>query len=181
MRARAPATFVYVGLGSNLADPRLQVRRAFKALAQLLDTRVRRCSSLYRTAPVGMIAQPEFVNAVCCLETHLPPMALWQQLRAIEAAQGRTRGQGPPGGPRTLDLDLLLYGDQTVNLPDLIVPHPRMHERGFVLYPLAEIAPAVIIPGRGPVADLLPAVAAQAVTRLKEHPGDRDDNKHDTP
>lgn len=180
MRAEAPRAHAYVGLGSNLKDPRRQLRHACSALAQLPATRLQRCSSLYRTAPVGAIVQPEFMNAVCVLETALTPVDLLQRLLAIEAAQGRMRTQAPPGGPRTLDLDLLLYADQVLQAPDLTLPHPRMHERAFVLYPLVEIAPAVVIPGRGPAAGLLPAVAAQAVTRLTEGACDLDDHTHDT-
>lgn len=156
----------YVALGSNIAKPLTQVRAARVALAALPYTRVQRCSSLYRSAPIGDTAQPDFINAVCALETRLSPPDLMRALLAIEHAQGRRR-DGNIGGPRTLDLDLLLYDDATIASEELHLPHPRLHERAFVLYPLAEIAPPSLhIPGQAPLRELLPRCATQALTRL---------------
>jgi len=154
----------YVALGANLGDPASTVRAAFGALANLPESRIVRCSSLYRTAPVGMIAQPDFINAVLALETTLAPEALLNELFELETRFGRQRAE--KNGPRTLDLDLLLYNDIFLDLPRLILPHPRLHLRAFVLQPLAEIAPTLIIPGRGSITAWLPAVANQGIVRL---------------
>lgn len=154
----------YVALGGNLGDPAATVLAAFAALANLPESRVTHGSSLYRTAPVGFADQPEFVNAVAELETTLAPEALLDALFDIEERFGRVRAQ--KNGPRTLDLDLLLYDDQFIELPHLTLPHPRLHLRAFVLQPLAEIAPQLAIPGRGTVAAWLPAVANQGIVRL---------------
>lgn len=154
----------YVALGANLGDPAATVLAAFAALANLPESRVTHGSSLYRTAPVGLTDQPEFVNAVAELETTLAPEALLEALFDIEERFGRIRAE--KNGPRTLDLDLLLYNDQFIDLPSLTLPHPRLHLRAFVLQPLAEIAPQLAIPGRGTVAAWLPAVANQGIVRL---------------
>ena len=154
----------YVALGANLDDPAATVRAAFAALANLPDSRIVHCSSLYRTAPVGIADQPEFINAVAELETSLAPEALLDALLEIEQRFGRIRAER--NGPRTLDLDLLLYNDQYLDLPRLTLPHPRLHLRAFVLQPLAEIAPDLKLPGRGTVAAWLPAVANQGIVRL---------------
>ncbi|MGB4065568.1 MAG: 2-amino-4-hydroxy-6-hydroxymethyldihydropteridine diphosphokinase [Azonexus sp.] len=154
----------YVALGANLGDPAATVLAAFAALANLPESRVTHGSSLYRTAPVGLTDQPEFVNAVAQLETTLAPEALLDALFEIEQRFGRIRSE--KNGPRTLDLDLLLYNDQFIDLPRLTLPHPRLHLRAFVLQPLAEIAPQLVIPGRGTVAAWLPAVANQGIVRL---------------
>ncbi len=154
----------YVALGANLGDPKATVLAAFAALANLPESRVARCSSLYRTAPVGILSQPDFVNAVALLETTLPPEALLDALLDIEARFGRIRRER--NGPRTLDLDLLLYDDIELDLPRLTLPHPRLHLRAFVLLPLAEVAPDLAIPRRGSVAAWLPAVANQGIVRL---------------
>ncbi|MFZ2972678.1 MAG: 2-amino-4-hydroxy-6-hydroxymethyldihydropteridine diphosphokinase [Ferribacterium limneticum] len=154
----------YVALGANLGDPAATVLAAFAALANLPESRVVHSSSLYRTAPVGLTDQPEFVNAVAELETTLAPETLLAALFDIEERFGRIRAE--KNGPRTLDLDLLLYNDQFVDLPRLTLPHPRLHLRAFVLQPLAEIAPQLAIPGRGTVAAWLPAVANQGIVRL---------------
>ncbi len=143
----------YIGLGSNLADPQARLRRAFAELAQLPQSQLRVRSSLYRSAPMGPQDQPDYLNAVAALETALPPLALLAELQAMEAAHQRVRGER--WGPRTLDLDLLLYADQTIDLPTLTVPHPGLYERNFVLYPLAEIAPGLVIPGVGVLDELL--------------------------
>lgn len=155
----------YVGLGSNMEDPVARVRSGIAALAALPATRVERCSSLYRSAPVGEQDQPDFVNAVCRLTTRLASKELMERLLAVERAQGRVRS-GPPGGPRTLDLDLLLYDAQTCSTPELVLPHPRLHERAFVLRPLLEIDPDLVIPGRGRAAELLAGCRGQRIERL---------------
>jgi 2-amino-4-hydroxy-6-hydroxymethyldihydropteridine diphosphokinase len=139
-------------------------------LGALPASRLLRCSSLYRTEPVGVGAQPDFVNAVCILETGLSPHALLDALLDIERLHGRKR-DGTSGQPRSLDLDLLLHGDRRAAGTRLTLPHPRLHERAFVLYPLAEIAPGLDVPGRGTVESLLPACQGQRIERLS--PGDR--------
>jgi 2-amino-4-hydroxy-6-hydroxymethyldihydropteridine diphosphokinase len=154
----------YVGIGSNLQDPLRQVRDAFAELDHLLHTRVVKQSSLYRTAPVGHTAQPEFINAVAQLETGLPAERLLAELQEIELRHGRARSFA--NAPRTLDLDLLLYGAAELVQPQLQVPHPRMHERAFVLKPLVEIAPDLSIPGRGAAKVLLAACGQQKVERI---------------
>ena len=154
----------YVALGANLGDPAATVRAAFAALANLPESRLVHNASLYRTAPVGITEQPEFVNAVAELETTLAPESLLDALFEIEQRFGRIRAER--NGPRTLDLDLLLYNDQQIDLPRLTVPHPRLHLRAFVLQPLGEIAPKLALPGRGTVAAWLPAVANQDIVKL---------------
>ena len=153
----------YVALGANIGDPTATVLAAFAALANLTDSRVVHTSSLYRTAPVGLTNQPDFINAVAMLETGLAPEELLDALLDLEARFGRVRRDR--NGPRTLDLDLLLYDDIELDLPRLTLPHPRLHLRAFVLHPLAEIAPHLAIPGRGSVAAWLPAVANQGIAR----------------
>ena len=159
------ATSAYIGLGSNLDNPVEQVRSGVKALTRLDRTQVEVCSSLYRTAPVGWRDQPDFVNAVCRVRTGLIPATLMRSLLEIEHRHGRRR-QGDKGGPRTLDLDLLLYGDQVIQMSDLTVPHPRLHERAFVLYPLSELEPDLVIPGHGPLRELLAGCAGQRVQKM---------------
>ena len=132
-------TIAYVGVGSNLEDPVRQVQKAFTELDALPHTRVVKKSSLYRTAPVGYSAQPDFINAVAQLETGLAAERLLAELQAIEARHGRERSF--PNAPRTLDLDILLFGNVEMQTPSLQIPHPRLHERAFVLRPLLEIAP----------------------------------------
>lgn len=144
----------YVGLGSNLDGPVLQVRRGLTALAALPDTEVIQPSSLYRSPPMGPPGQPDYVNAVCALATRLPAPRLLAHLHGIEDRHGRVRGP-LRWGPRILDLDLLLYGDAELSLPDLTVPHPGLAERAFVLYPLLEIAPDLEVPTLGPLASLI--------------------------
>ena len=142
-----------VALGSNLDDPRAQVERGFVALAALPQTTLSARSRLYRTKPWGVADQPDFINAAARLETALAPRALLDALLAIEAGAGRVRGAR--NGPRILDLDLLLYGDRIIDEPDFVLPHPRLHERAFVLLPLTDVASGLEIPGHGRVADLL--------------------------
>ena len=157
----------YVALGANLGDPVDTVRAAFAALRDIPATRLLAASSLYRTAPVGLRNQPDFINAVAMLEVEsafLPAPSLLERLFAIEADFGRVRSV--KNAPRTLDLDLLLYGDEQCDQPGLTLPHPRMAERAFVLAPLAELAPNLVIPGKGRIAGLLQAVAGQTIERL---------------
>jgi len=154
----------FVGLGANLGDPVVQVTRALAALAELDDTRVVRTSSLYRTAPIGHADQPDYINAVALLDTGLAPYTLLDCLQGIERTAGRERTFR--NAPRVLDLDLLLYGDQVIATPGLVVPHPRMHERAFVLAPLVEIAPDVVVPGHGVAAELLRDAHDQVIRAL---------------
>ena len=159
---RAPLTPAFIGLGANLGDARAALDAAFFALAALPGTVLRAASSIYRSAPVDA-SGPDYLNAVVMLETHLAPHALLAELQRIEHAHRRKRPYR--NAPRTLDLDLLLYGEQCIESPVLTVPHPRLHERAFVLLPLAQIAPQLAIPGRGLLADLLASVASQRVDR----------------
>ena len=142
-------TLAAVALGSNMEDPDAQVRRGFDELAALPGTRLLKRSGHYRTAPVGYVDQPDFVNACALLDTRLAPRALLDELLAIEQRHGRVRAI--PNGPRTLDLDIVLYGDQVIDAPGLKVPHARAHERMFVLVPLYDVWPEAVIPGWGPV------------------------------
>ena len=156
----------YVGLGSNLEQPVGQITRAFDELAALPDTRLMGCSPLYMSPPMGPQGQPDFVNAVAMLATTLTPQACMQALLAIEARHGRRR-DGTRWGPRTLDLDLLLYGDTVLDTPGLVLPHPGMHERAFVLYPLADMAPELSVPGHGSVKALLARCRDARIRRLE--------------
>lgn len=140
-----------VGLGANLGDAPASVRAAIRALAGLPDCRLLAASRLYRTPAWGNEDQPDFINAAVALETALPAPELLERLLATEQSFGRVRLPGERWGPRTLDLDLLLYGEQVIDLPQLKVPHPHLHERAFALLPLAEVAPEVAIPGHGTV------------------------------
>jgi 2-amino-4-hydroxy-6-hydroxymethyldihydropteridine diphosphokinase len=157
-------SLAYIALGANLADPVAQVRAGIEALAALPGARLLCASSLYRSAPVGIRGQPDFINAVAAAETALDAHALLAALFAIEARFGRRRDF--PRAPRTLDLDLLLYDTATIDTPELEVPHPRMHLRAFVLAPLLEIAPDCRIPGRGRADAWLSAVRTQRVEKL---------------
>ena len=151
-------TIAYVGIGSNLDEPRRQVLEAFTELDRLPHTRLVKKSSLYRSAPMGHAAQPDFINAVAQLETGLPAERLLAELQALEARHGRERSF--PNAPRTLDLDVLLYGNAQIDSPALTVPHPRMHERAFVLKPLLEISPEL------PYKAFLETCAGQKVERI---------------
>jgi 2-amino-4-hydroxy-6-hydroxymethyldihydropteridine diphosphokinase len=144
-------TRAYVGLGSNLGDREETLRRALELLAEQVD--VVAVSTLRDTDPVGMVDQPRFLNGAALVETELPPRELLGVLLGIERELGRERLER--WGPRTIDLDLLLFGAEAVSEPGLRVPHPRLHERRFVLEPLAELDPALVVPGRGPVRELL--------------------------
>jgi len=146
----------YVGVGSNLEDPESQVRRAFDDLGRIRNTHLKSRSSLYRSAPIGYADQPDFINAVAALETTLSPQELLAELQDIERRHGRERSF--KNAPRTLDLDLLLYGEKKISTESLVLPHPRMHERAFVLRPLLEIAPQLPFD--------LAACAAQKIERI---------------
>ncbi len=156
----------FIALGSNLNDPSAQIRSALRALAALPESRLVSRSSLYRNPPVGHLEQPDFVNAVAGIETRIGARELLERLLEIERAHGRARDF--PNAPRTLDLDIVLYGERTVREPGLVIPHPRMLERAFVLVPLAEIAPDAVVPGHGRVADLLRNVDTSGVIKLED-------------
>lgn len=158
-----PAT-AYIGIGSNLADPVQQVRQAVAALARLPQTTPGAVSSLYRTPPMGPPDQPDYVNAVAALTTTLHPRALLDALQDIERAQHRVRGRR--WGPRTVDLDLLVYGELSIDDPKLRVPHPGLAERAFVVVPLLEIAPALVIPGLPALTLLHERLADPRIERL---------------
>ena len=156
----------WIGIGANLGDdPVGTVRNAIAALGKQPHCRLEAQSSLYRTAPMGVAAgspeQPDYINAVVRIETALGPALLLETLLAIEKSFGRTRSV--QNAPRTLDLDLLVYADRMIDQHGLLVPHPRMHERAFVLLPLADIDPELVIPGKGVVRELLAGVAAQTI------------------
>ncbi len=138
----------FVGVGSNLENPSLQVARAMDALNSIEQTRVVKRSSMYWSEPVGFAEQPQFVNAVCALRSALAPLTLLTNLLQIEDGFGRVRTQ-LANRPRIIDLDLLLYGQQILGTDRIALPHPRMHQRRFVLEPLVEIAPEIDIPGKG--------------------------------
>lgn len=162
--AASPA---WVALGGNQGDVAATLRAAIAALDALPGTRVLRRSPLFRTPAWGKTDQPDFLNAVVALSTSLAPEALMQALLVLESRFGRDRSDAAERwGPRTLDLDLLAYDDRVLDLPGLSLPHPRLHERAFVLVPLASIAPDLVIPGRGRVADLLAAVDASGIEAI---------------
>ncbi len=155
----------YVGLGSNLDGPALQVKKTFALLAGIPQTRLVLRSSLYRSAPFGGIEQPDFVNAVAALLTQLSPHDLLSELKRIEREQGRVRGE-TRWGPRVLDLDILVYSDVTIEDDVLIVPHPGISERNFVLLPLVEIAPHLVIPGLGVVSSIDVIAGEPSISRI---------------
>lgn len=156
---------VYIGLGSNLANPAEQIKSARTAIAQIAGVQELAFSSLYHSSPMGPQDQPDYVNAVMCVATDLPPIDLLRCLQSIENAQGRVR-KDQRWGARTLDLDILIYGDQLIELPDLIVPHIGLADRAFVLYPLYEIAPQLLVPGKGHIAELLTKCPMNELKRL---------------
>jgi len=158
---------VYIGLGSNLATPIEQLRSALAALAALPQTDLIAQSSFYSSDPLGPADQPRYVNAVAALDTELSPLALLDALQTIELEQGRTR-KAERWGPRTLDLDILLFGERLLDEPRLTVPHYHMHARAFVLYPLAEIAPDLKLPDGRALAELLGACPYAGLERLSE-------------
>ena len=156
----------YVGLGSNLGEREGLLRSAIEQLSQLPETRLGRVSSLYDTAPVGELDQPNFLNAVVQLETALTARQLLWNLLLIERRLGRVRHAAQRYGPRTIDLDLVLFGDQVIDTPDLKLPHPEYHRRAFVLVPLAEIEPRLVHP-------LLGLTAEELLARVEERPAVR--------
>lgn len=156
----------FIGLGANLNHPMAQIERALAAIAALPDTELLRRSGFYGSRPMGPPDQPDYVNAVAQVGTRLSPEELLTALLAIERRQGRERSPAQRNGPRTLDLDLLLHGDAVRADPALTLPHPGAHSRDFVLVPLAEIAPDLVIPGHGRVRDLLPDCTGHGVRRL---------------
>ena len=157
---------VYIGLGSNLAEPRQQLEAALAALAELPDSRLAATSSFYASDPLGPADQPRYVNAVAALETDLEPLALLDALQRIEQEQGRVR-KAERWGPRTLDLDILLFGERLLAEERLSVPHYHLHARAFVLYPLAEIAPPELVLADGRrLVDLLAACPFRGLERL---------------
>ncbi len=167
MRHDSSPFLAYIALGANLGDPVATVRAAIEALRAISGTQLRAVSSLYRTAPIGLRDQPDFINAVAALEVEVavpPAPTFLATLFAIEERFGRVRSI--KNAPRTLDLDLLMYGDECHDTAGLTLPHPRLTERAFVLAPLAEIAPDLLIPGHGRVADLLSRVAGQRIESL---------------
>ncbi len=161
-----PAVTAYIGIGSNLADPVSQVQQAVLALKKLPQTGAIACSPLYRSQPWGVPGQPDYINAVAALETTLPALELLTQLQAIETAQGRVRTVR--WGPRTLDLDILLYGGLQLDGPRLIIPHPRLRERAFVLYPLHDLAPALRLPDGTTLATLLAQCPPWELARVEK-------------
>ncbi len=154
----------YIGLGSNLEDPIKQVRTALQELDQIKSSKLIKHSSLYKSDPVGPAGQPDYINAVAEIKTRLKPITLLQALQAIEQDHQRVRLKR--WGPRTLDLDLLIYADQKIDEPDLIVPHIMIAERSFVLYPLAEIASDIQIPGLASMPELLKNVSRKGLSKL---------------
>ena len=159
-------TLAAIGLGANLGDAAATLREAIAELARLPRTELLRASRLYRTPAWGVTEQPDFINAVAVVDTELDARSLLDALLAIEREYGRVRVVGERWGPRTLDLDLLLYGAQVLDQPGLQVPHPYLHERAFVLVPLAEIAPDLAIPGHGSVRDAVVRVDACGIAPI---------------
>ena len=155
----------YIGLGSNLAEPIAQIKAARTAIAAISGVQELAFSSLYHSLPMGPQDQPDYVNAVMSIATALLPIDLLRSLQAIENTQGRTR-KGERWGARTLDLDILIYDDQLIELPDLTIPHPGLAQRSFVLYPLFEISPKLQIPGKGPIANLISQCPLSGLKRL---------------
>lgn len=153
----------YIGIGSNLGDAQGNVQRAVLRLDKLPNTRLSGQSSLFRTAPVDA-GGDDYINAVACIDTRLPAAELLQELQAIEKDFGRERPY--PNAPRTLDLDILLYGQQKILSDSLAVPHPRLTERAFVLIPLLQIDPFITIPGKGPAHAFVPSVVGQAIQKI---------------
>ncbi|MGH8299107.1 MAG: 2-amino-4-hydroxy-6-hydroxymethyldihydropteridine diphosphokinase [Steroidobacteraceae bacterium] len=157
----------YIGIGSNLQDPRSQVLRACEGLRTLASTRALRVSPLYRSKPLGPVPQPDFINAVAAVLTQLDSRALLGELLALERTLGRP-AQREHWGPRIIDLDLLVYGRERRKEPGLSLPHPGIVERNFVLYPLADLAPDLDVPGLGLVAELRGRLTSKGLERLGE-------------
>lgn len=159
-------TRAWIGIGSNLAGPAAQLRRAIQALQALPGTRLLASSPTYRSLAVGPGQQPDYLNAVAAIETTLPALELLHALQGIEAAQGRERLER--WGPRTLDLDILLYGECIIEEPELTVPHPRMLERNFVLQPLLDIAPGLVLPDGSRLQDRAATLGHEGLWRLEQ-------------
>ena len=155
----------YVGLGSNLDEPRRQLEAALEAVGQIRQTRLLRQSSFYCSKPWGILDQPDFVNAVAELETTLDPAELLAELLMVEQRAGRRR-DSTRWGPRIIDLDLLLFGSRQLSGKGIEVPHPRLYERSFVVLPLAELVPHLDVPGKGPLADAVAGVESDSCLRL---------------
>lgn len=153
----------YIGIGSNLGDAQGNVQRAILRLNKLPDTRLGGQSSLFRTAPLNATGD-DYINAVACIDTQLPAAQLLHELQAVEMDFGRERPY--PNAPRTLDLDILLYGQQKIVSDSLVVPHPRLTERAFALVPLLQIDPFITIPGKGPAHHFVPSVAGQIIHKI---------------
>lgn len=160
-------TAVYLGLGSNQNNPYQQISTAIRALNKLPDSHIVKTSSIYTSKPVGPQDQPDYLNAAVLLETGLPAHELLPALQSIENRQGRERTRR--WGPRTIDLDILLFGEQVIKSNDLVVPHPEMHRRAFVLVPLAELTPHLQIPGHGRVDQLLNQLDTDDISLYKNH------------
>lgn len=161
---KAQVVTAYIGMGSNLAHPIEQLHSAYQSISDLAGVAVLALSSFYLSPPMGPQDQPDYVNAVLTISTDLAPLELLHKLQAIENTQGRVREQR--WGARTLDLDVLLYGDLTINLPELTVPHPGLTQRAFVVYPLYEIAPQLVIPGKGYLKDCVTHCPMAGLRRL---------------
>jgi 2-amino-4-hydroxy-6-hydroxymethyldihydropteridine diphosphokinase len=155
-----------IGLGSNMDNPVEQIRDALEKIAALPDCSLTKISAMYQSAPVGGVEQANFINAIAEVETTLTPQKLMACLLDIERRHDRVRTTR--NGPRTLDLDIVMFNDWRINEPDLVVPHPRAHERAFVLLPLIEISPEIVIPGVGAAKSLLEGVSGQSVERFSE-------------
>lgn len=155
-------TKVFIALGSNLNQPLAQVEAALNAIRQIPDTQLVNCSRFYRTKPLGPQDQPDYLNAVVELETRLEPEQLLNATQAIEQNQGRVR-KDERWGPRTLDLDILLFGNQTIDTERLTIPHYDMRNRAFMLYPLADIAPDLVFPDTTPLSELLARIPADGL------------------
>ncbi len=159
----------YVGLGANLDGPAARLQRVFDELDAIPSTRVVTRSHLYKSAPLGPPDQPDYINAVAAIDTALEALPLLHALQALEARHGRRR-DGERWGPRTLDLDMLLYGELALATPELTLPHPGLHERAFVLYPLSDVAPTLVIPGHGPIGALRERLPHTRIERLEIEP-----------
>ncbi|MGR8933211.1 MAG: 2-amino-4-hydroxy-6-hydroxymethyldihydropteridine diphosphokinase [Gammaproteobacteria bacterium] len=167
----------YIGLGSNLAGPVEQIIQARAAIQQLCGIKEQAFSSLYRSKPMGPQDQPDYVNAVMAIKTNMPPLELLSALQTIETQQGRVRTE-ERWGARTLDLDILLYGDRQFDMPELTVPHRGIAERAFVLYPLHEIAPDLTIPGLGALSGLLVHCSCVGLQRIADKLCDSAKSQH---
>lgn len=163
----------YIALGSNLGDRAGHISAATKALGELPNSSIHACSPWYQSIAIGPGQQPDYINAVVAITTRLEPLPLLAKLHAIEAGRGRTRGLR--WGPRSLDLDLLLYGSRVIQHPELTVPHPRLTERNFVIYPLADIAPSLILPNGVSLKELLAKTTSAGIVRLSTTDGEVSD------